>query len=151
MSSMTTPLRRLVLVLMITAVGAAVLAWLRDRRSAEAPLDAPAWPPLGPLDGAPAAVATPPAAPTTATATAPAPTTAAGTPAPAAAATDGEHPQWVAPAADGSCPDGYPIKAKDSSGIFHVPEGRSYARTKAERCYATAEAAIADGYRQAKS
>ncbi|MEO7371982.1 MAG: hypothetical protein ABI949_10335 [Ilumatobacteraceae bacterium] len=57
---------------------------------------------------------------------------------------------WVAPI-DGECPSGYPLKANDNSGIFHVPGGRFYARTVAERCYANAEDAIADGYRQAKA
>jgi hypothetical protein len=151
MSSMTTPLRRLVVVLMIAAAGAAVLAWLRDRRSAGTPLDAPAWPPLGPLDGAVPAV--PPssdqAEPVVERAAPEDPQSAAAAEAEGAAPDEGAT--WVAPAADGSCPEGYPIKAKTSSGIFHVPEGRSYARTKPERCYATAEAAIADGYRQAKS
>lgn len=58
---------------------------------------------------------------------------------------------WVEPNADGSCPSTHPIKANDNSGIFHVPGGRFYDRTKAERCYATAEAAAADGYRAAKA
>lgn len=57
---------------------------------------------------------------------------------------------WVAPA-DGTCPLSHPVKANDNSGIFHVPGGRFYDRTKAERCYATPEAATADGYRAAKS
>jgi hypothetical protein len=58
---------------------------------------------------------------------------------------------WVAPLDGGECPPGYPIKAKDKSGIYHVPGGRSYDRTAAERCYTTAEAAEADGYRPAKA
>ena len=58
--------------------------------------------------------------------------------------------KWVAPVASG-CPDGYPIKANDNSGIFHVPGGRVYERTVPERCYATAQDALADGYRQAKA
>ena len=58
---------------------------------------------------------------------------------------------WVAPNDDGSAPDGHPIKVKESSGIFHLPGGRFYDRTKADRCYATAAAAQADGYRQSKS
>ena len=57
---------------------------------------------------------------------------------------------WVAPV-NGTCPDGYPVKANDNSGIFHVPGGRFYDRTVAERCYASADAAVADGYRQAKA
>ena len=52
---------------------------------------------------------------------------------------------------DGSCPLTHPIKANDNSGIFHVPGGRFYDRTKAERCYTTPEGATADGYRAAKS
>jgi hypothetical protein len=59
-------------------------------------------------------------------------------------------PAWLEPV-DGQCPDGYPVKVNESSGIFHVPGGRFYARTIPDRCYATSEAAIADGYRQAKA
>ena len=61
-----------------------------------------------------------------------------------------EAPRWVGPV-DGDCPDGYPIKANDNSGIFHVPGGRFYDRTVAERCYASADDALADGYRPAKA
>ena len=57
---------------------------------------------------------------------------------------------WVAPV-DGACPDGYPVKANDNSGIYHVPGGRFYDRTVAERCYADADDALADGYRPAKT
>jgi hypothetical protein len=52
---------------------------------------------------------------------------------------------------DGHCPDGYPVKVNESSGIFHVPGGRFYARTIPDRCYAVADDAVADGYRQAKA
>ena len=62
----------------------------------------------------------------------------------------GPSARWLAPK-DGECPTGYPVKANDSSRIFHVPGGRFYARTVPERCYATAEDAIADGYRPAKA
>lgn len=58
---------------------------------------------------------------------------------------------WVTPGDDGSCPASHPVKANDNSGIFHVPGGRFYDRTRAERCYSTADAAQADGYRAAKS
>jgi acetyl esterase/lipase len=58
--------------------------------------------------------------------------------------------RWVAPV-DGACPDGYPVKANDDSGIFHVPGGRFYERTVPERCYARADDAVADGYRAAKA
>jgi methylphosphotriester-DNA--protein-cysteine methyltransferase len=43
------------------------------------------------------------------------------------------------------------VKVKTSSGIFHVPGGRSYERTNPDRCYATPAAAEADGYRPAKA
>ena len=56
---------------------------------------------------------------------------------------------WV-PAVDGACPVNYPIKAKHSSEIFHSPDGASYERTSADRCYRDAEAAEADGLRPAK-
>ncbi|MFN8022020.1 MAG: hypothetical protein U0Q03_10875 [Acidimicrobiales bacterium] len=61
-----------------------------------------------------------------------------------------EVPRWVLPV-DGQCPDGYPVKANDNSGIYHVPGGRFYERTKPERCYVDAESAAADGYRAAKA
>lgn len=57
---------------------------------------------------------------------------------------------WVEPV-DGACPDGYPIKANATSGIYHVPGGRFYERTIPERCYVSPEAAAADGYRAAKA
>ena len=39
------------------------------------------------------------------------------------------------------------IKAKDSSGLYHVPGGTLYERTIPDRCYASTEAAESDGYR----
>jgi hypothetical protein len=56
---------------------------------------------------------------------------------------------WVAPVG-GVCPVDHPVKANDNSGIYHVPGGRFYERTTAERCYVDAAAAEADGYRAAK-
>ncbi len=58
---------------------------------------------------------------------------------------------WVEPLDDGGCPAGHPVKANDRSGIYHVPGGRFYDRTVAVRCYASPEAAAADGYRPAKA
>jgi hypothetical protein len=56
---------------------------------------------------------------------------------------------WIDP--DGAtCPTSHPVKVKLSSGIFHVPGGMNYERTHADRCYADAEAAEADGFRPAK-
>ncbi len=51
---------------------------------------------------------------------------------------------------DGECPASHPVKAKESSRIFHVPGGSSYERTVPDRCYADPAAAEADGFRAAK-
>jgi hypothetical protein len=58
---------------------------------------------------------------------------------------------WVPSPSDGTPPEGFPVKVKVSSGIFHVPGGRFYDRTNPDRWYATADAAQADGYRQSKT
>jgi hypothetical protein len=57
---------------------------------------------------------------------------------------------FVEPGADGACPLTHPVKAKLASGIYHVPGGGNYDRTKPDRCYASAEAAETDGLRPAK-
>ena len=57
--------------------------------------------------------------------------------------------RWREPI-NGECPDGYPIKVA-KSGIYHVPGGRSYERTTAERCYMSTDDAEAAGYRRAKA
>jgi len=57
---------------------------------------------------------------------------------------------WVEPADDGACPDTHPVKAKMASGIFHVPGGLNYPRTRPDRCYIDATAAEADGLRPSK-
>jgi len=44
----------------------------------------------------------------------------------------------------------HPVKVNANSGIYHVPGGQFYERTKAERCYVDAAAAEADGYRAAR-
>jgi hypothetical protein len=56
---------------------------------------------------------------------------------------------WVEPV-DGTCPASHPVKGKRSSGIFHAPGGQMYDRTRADRCYADADAAVADGLRPSK-
>jgi hypothetical protein len=58
---------------------------------------------------------------------------------------------WVDPAESGACPAHHPVKAKLTSGIFHVPGGANYARTQADRCYLSPEAAEADGLRPSKN
>lgn len=56
---------------------------------------------------------------------------------------------WVEP--DGaSCPASHPVKAKLSSGIFHLPGMLAYERTVPDRCYVDEAAAEADGLRKAK-
>ena len=57
---------------------------------------------------------------------------------------------WIDPV-DGQCPSDFSIKANINSGIYHLPGGRSYDRTRAERCYAVEDAAQRDGYRRAKT
>jgi len=83
----------------------------------------------------------------------PTPATAAPA-APAAAsdssATDGATAHSAEPNADGTCPVSHPIKAKLGSGIYHVPGGANYERTKPDRCYADESAAISDGLRRSK-
>jgi hypothetical protein len=56
---------------------------------------------------------------------------------------------WVDPV-NGECPPTHPVKAKLSSGIYHLPGMLAYARTHPDRCYLDATAAEADGLRPAK-
>jgi hypothetical protein len=107
----------------ISAAAAAIVATLRRRRT-----------PAGAASDSPATTAH-----SSAPAPAPEPTPAPPTP-----------PTWL-PAVHGVCPEGYPVKVNESSGIFHLPGGRFYARTIPDRCYTTSDAATADGYRQAKA
>ena len=58
--------------------------------------------------------------------------------------------EWLSCDESGNCPESHPIKAKDSSGLYHIPGGNIYERTIPDRCYATLEAAEADGYRQSQ-
>jgi hypothetical protein len=55
---------------------------------------------------------------------------------------------WVEPT-DGTCPASHPVKAKMSSGIFHVKGGLNYDRIHPDRCYRDQAAAEADGLRKA--
>jgi hypothetical protein len=56
---------------------------------------------------------------------------------------------WRAPV-DGACPPTHLIKAKEASGIYHLPGMVNYNRTRPDRCYAEASAAEADGFTKAK-
>lgn len=64
---------------------------------------------------------------------------------------DAEGAPWTDPDDDGGCPVSHPVKAKSSSGIYHVPDGGLYQRTKADRCYGSPAAAEADGFRASKT
>lgn len=147
MSLMITAMRRSIWLLLIGAVGGVAWAWWRDQNAPPSPSAPPEWPPID------AAVA---AAPTRIEPSEQNPATSAASivnalvDAPDARSSAGSG-DWVTPNADGSCPSSHPIKANDNSSIFHVPGGRFYERTRAERCYATADAATADGYRQSKA
>ena len=114
--------------------------WWQRRRDAAGAVASSGADPEGPAFGAVRVGPAPPAA---------APVVAARPPAAAAVVTQPDV-GWVAPV-DGECPPGYPVKANAGSGIFHVPGGRFYARTRPERCYPDAASAAADGYRQAKA
>ena len=46
-----------------------------------------------------------------------------------------------------TCPDGFPIKGNTSSGTYHTPSDASYQHTIPEVCFASEEAAVANGYR----
>ena len=57
--------------------------------------------------------------------------------------------RWSEPAGR-ECPAGFEVKVKLASGIYHVPGMFAYERTIPDRCYASPEAAEADGFRAAK-
>lgn len=56
---------------------------------------------------------------------------------------------WKA-ATGGACPEGYAIKVKVRSGLYHEPGMFAYERTNPDRCYPNPEAAEADGFTRAK-
>jgi large subunit ribosomal protein L4 len=55
-------------------------------------------------------------------------------------------PQSHAPLADGSQPEGFPVKGNADSMLYHVPGSSFYARTEAEVWFASADAAEAAGF-----
>ena len=149
--------RRSIWLLLIGAVGGTAYAWWRDHSTPD-PSGPPEWPPLAPPSPrSPVATSANRSAAATGTASNNAASTVTASfvnalvDAPEARSADGARGGWVDPDDDGACPVSHPIKANDNSGIFHVPDGRFYDRTKAERCYQSADAATADGYRQAKN
>ena len=56
---------------------------------------------------------------------------------------------WVS-SVDGICPASHPVKGKLTSRLFHLPGMFAYDRTRADRCYASEAAAVADGLTKAK-
>ena len=141
MTWITTTLRRSLWLVLVVAAGGAAWSWWRDRDDLHANKPAE-WPPISP-----------PKAPHP---DSPGPASAASfvnalVDAPEARSTDGAGGGWSTPLHGGACPISHPVKANDNSGIFHLPGGRFYDRTKPERCYTTPEAAVADGYRRAKN
>jgi hypothetical protein len=56
---------------------------------------------------------------------------------------------WVRPVA-GVCPPTHPVKGKLASRLFHLPGMFAYDRTRADRCYISEAAAVADGLTRAK-
>ncbi|MGB3733378.1 MAG: hypothetical protein WA964_00375 [Ilumatobacter sp.] len=158
MGWLTTALRRSLWLVLISAAGGAVWAWRRDTADASAPAPAE-WPPLS-TPPAPAATTSGDSAASSDSAasgdSAASENSAASVvnalvDAPEARSADRSTGGWADPLEDGSCPVSHPVKANDNSGIFHVPGGRFYDRTKPERCYSDADAAVADGYRRAKN
>ncbi|WP_436793044.1 sunset domain-containing protein [Actinospongicola halichondriae] len=136
-------IRRLFRLVVLAGVVAGIVATVRALTSRKDPLPAPAAPsaePWPPLTTEPATVSPVETQPVT---TAPEPDGV-----PIGDSTSDESS--ADPTTDGECPDGFPIKAKLRSKIFHAPGQLNYDRTTPDRCYADAAAAEADGLRAAK-
>jgi hypothetical protein len=140
-----TKLRRLFWFALLGGAGFAVWSMIQRKNAAPAAAS-PEWPPI---DASPAPASADDAAAPPAAMAGQHSDDARGDADPAPAASEPSE-RWIEPI-DGACPISHPIKANDNSGIFHVPGGRFYDRTGAERCYARTEDAEADGYRAAKS
>lgn len=134
MAPIATAFRRTLLLVVLAAGVGVALSWRRGHATTPTPGEPPQWPALPERPDPPPSTA-PLARPEQPERT---------------DRTDDEQ-TWVQSNDDGSTPDSHPVKAKESSGIFHVPGGRFYDRTKPDRCYATTDDAEADGYRQSKS
>lgn len=155
--------RRVRRLLLITLLGFLAVKAIRSLRGPEAPAftrhpsawDGQATTPDPAVAARPATAST--AAPAASSPPVPAPepapapepvTPPVAEPAPPSPAASAET-TWVRPV-DGSCPQGFPIKAKERSGIYHEPGMFAYERTNPDRCYPTAADAQADGFRAAK-
>jgi hypothetical protein len=141
-------LKRMFKLSLLAAVAYAVWRWFEAQRS-ESDLRWEAQP--APYPPTPRVENAPPASPVTATAPAteiPSGAPATSTPEPVHAAPAAADDTWVEPV-DGVCPVTHPVKAKMSSGIYHVAGGLNYERMRPDRCYRDPAAAEADGLRRA--
>jgi anti-sigma-K factor RskA len=140
MSRLLRSLWRLAKAAALVAALVAGLVWVSKRRAREQPVvEPPVWPPL------PAEVAAEPVE----TAAESVEVTVAPVKVETPTAAGQEPVVWLVPK-EGACPEGYPVKAKLASRIYHVPGGTSYPRTTPDRCYASPADAEADGFRPAK-
>jgi hypothetical protein len=57
---------------------------------------------------------------------------------------------WVRLDEAGATLSSHPVKAKESSRLYHLPGMLAYERTRPDRCYPSPEAAEADGFVRAK-
>jgi len=57
---------------------------------------------------------------------------------------------WVEGDGSRECPPSFPIKGNGNSHIYHLPGQASYGATIPELCFATEDAAAAEGYRPVK-
>ena len=143
-------IRRLFRAVFLAGVVAAGVAVVRARKRDADPLPRPAagpsggpWPPLRNESPAPDEIEPTPTS-----------TDADAVVSPEPGGVPVAHPPgakaWSEPTADGGCPDGFPIKAKLKSKIFHSPGQLNYDRTSPDRCYVDSASAEADGLRPAK-
>jgi hypothetical protein len=142
MTPIGTALRRTVLLTLLALGVGAALSWWRSQATTPTPAQPPQWPDW------PARADEPNA---TDVADLGAAADVADTAETDTATSGAAEPAWLPANEDGSTPAGHPVKVKESSGIFHVPGGRFYDRTKPDRCYPTAAAAEDDGYRRSKT
>jgi hypothetical protein len=120
-------MRRWLLRLLFLAVLIGSLVTIARRRRSGAEPVRPVWPPLDETEPSVAAAAT-------------APTIPEGVP---------PSERWSEPV-ERACPPGFDVKVKLASGIYHLPGMFAYERAIPDRCYASAAAAEADGFRPAK-
>jgi hypothetical protein len=77
-------------------------------------------------------------------------TTSTGRVTAGAPAEAGPDSPWLAPDESGACPSTHPVKAKRSTRLYREPGTAAYDRARPDRCYASPEAAEADGFTRAK-